>query len=456
MAKKIGACDLLIDQLLLDSKNPRIGSASNQRDALQKIIDDQEEKLAELAQDIADEGMSPIERVLVLREKSADGRFVVVEGNRRIAALKILANPTVLGGLTIKDALQRRLETISKDFKKHDIEPISCFEVTSREVANKWIYLRHTGENQGRGVVGWSGLAAARFRGTDPALQALEFVKAHGNLKDQHKELLDDTFPITTLDRLLSAREVRKLIGVEVKNGKLCSGLPGDELIKPLRRMVLDLAEKKINVSKLKNTDDQLEYIRSFTAADNPNLSKKKALREVDSFKNGEFPAPAPAGLSAGKKKAYDPSERKTLAPRPLKLTITAPKIAEIYKELRTLKMDENPHACAVLLRVFLELSVDCFMQLNKIDTRYLNKQGHYIDKSLKAKVQEVISTLASKKGCNQKDFAGVIRAISDTGSPLHIDLLHAYIHSVFQTPKTRDLRAAWDEAEPFFKQIWQ
>ena len=95
-------------------------------------------------------------------------------------------------------------------------------------------------------------------------------------------------------------------------------------------------------------------------------------------------------------------------------------------------------------------------MQFNKLDTRYQNKQGHYNDKSLKTKVQEVISTLVSKKGCNQKDFAGVTRAVSDTGSPLHIDLLHAYIHSVFQTPKTRDLRAAWDEAEPFFKQIWQ
>lgn len=455
MAKKNGALDLLIEQLLLDSKNPRIGSAISQRDALQKIIDDQEEKIAELAEDIASEGMSPIERVLVLREKSGDGRFVVVEGNRRVAALKILSNPAVLSGLSIKESLQRRLELIAKEFKKSDIEPISCYEVPGREEAKKWIYLRHTGENEGRGVVGWSGLAAARFRGTDPALQALEFIREHGNLKEHHKNLLDTSFPITTLDRLLSAREVRHLIGVDVKAGKLCSGLPGDELIKPLRRIVLDLAEKKINVSKLKNTAAQVEYIKTFSENDSPDLSKKKGLREVSSFKTGEFSVQPPAGAVAGKRKTYDPSERKTLIPRTLKLNITAPKVAEIYKELRTLWMEENPHACAVLLRVFLELSVDCFMQLNGLDTQTKTDQGRSLDKTLRIKTKEVIDTLVDKKGCNRKDFNGVARALGDSGSPLHIDLLHAYIHSVFQTPKTRDLRAAWDEAEPFFKQIW-
>lgn len=455
MAKKNGALDLLIDQLLLDSKNPRIGSAVSQRDALQKIIDDQEEKLAELAEDISSEGMSPIERVLVLREKSGDGRFVVVEGNRRLAALKILSNPTALSGLSLKESLQRRLEAIAKEFKKTDVEPISCFEVSDRVEAKKWIYLRHTGENEGRGVVGWSGLAAARFRGTDPALQALEFVREHGNLKDHHKHLLDTSFPITTLDRLLSAKEVRKVLGVEVKTGRLCSGLPGDEIIKPLRRIVLDLAEKKINVSRLKNTAAQVEYVKSFQEDDSPDLSKKKGLRELSSFKNGEFSVQPPAASAAGKRKTYDPSERKTLIPRTLKLNITSTKVMEIYKELRTLWMEDNPHACAVLLRVFLELSVDNFLQLNGIDTRMKTDQGRHIDKSLKVKTKEAIDTLVEKKGCNRQDFNGVARALGDAGSPLHIELLHAYIHSQFQTPKTRDLRAAWDEAEPFFKQIW-
>ena len=30
------------------------------------------------------------------------------------------------------------------------------------------------------------------------------------------------------------------------------------------------------------------------------------------------------------------------------------------------------------------------------------------------------------------------------------------YVHSLFQTPKVRDLRLAWDEADPLFEGIWK
>ena len=52
-----------------------------------------------------------------------------------------------------------------------------------------------------------------RFRGTDPALQALEFVVTYGNLDDNHKVLLNKTFPITTLDRLLQPKKCVSLLG---------------------------------------------------------------------------------------------------------------------------------------------------------------------------------------------------------------------------------------------------
>jgi len=44
----MAAIDLKIDQLVLDQKNPRINEASNQREALQRILADQDSKLAEL------------------------------------------------------------------------------------------------------------------------------------------------------------------------------------------------------------------------------------------------------------------------------------------------------------------------------------------------------------------------------------------------------------------------
>ena len=92
----------------------------------------------------------------------------------------------------------------------------------------------------------WGGVATRRFQGTDPALQALDFVLQHGGLTDDEKTDIQSGFPITTLDRLLSTPAVRDAIGVEVKSGTLLTGLPqkrqssrysGSSAIWPLGRL---------------------------------------------------------------------------------------------------------------------------------------------------------------------------------------------------------------------------
>jgi hypothetical protein len=370
-----------------------------------------------------------------------------------VAALKILSNPSVLTGLEVRAALQKRFEDLAKNFDGRTVDPIACFEVSSREEGTPWLFLRHTGENEGRGVVAWSGLAASRFRGTDPALQALEFVRAHGNLSEEQKELISDNFPITTLDRLLSSREVRKRIGVDVKNRKLCSGLPAEELMKALRRMVLDLAEKSVNVSQLKNSAQQVAYVDSLEAASRPDLSKTGTVRAIENIQGGEFKAKPPR-LPRGTSR--DPSERRTVVPRGARLNVQDSKIAAIFRELRGLRVDDYPNAIAVLLRVFLELSVDHYIDSNSLALRYRDsKNNKVIDKSLKKKIEEVVEHLIKVKSSDRKDFAGVTRALSVEHSPLYIDLLHAYLHNRFVTPKTRDLIGAWDDARRFFEGIW-
>lgn len=91
-------------------------------------------------------------------------------------------------------------------------------------------------------------------------MQALDLVLEHGDLGDEEKELIEDHFPITTLERLLSTPAVRNLIGVDISESKLKTDLPASEVIKPVRRMVLDLATETVNVSDLKNRDQMVAY----------------------------------------------------------------------------------------------------------------------------------------------------------------------------------------------------
>jgi len=177
-------------------------------------------------------------------------------------------------------------------------------------------------------------------------------------------------------------------------------------------------------------------------------------VREIDTIPESEFKTrPQPP---SAKRRKPDPSERKTVVPRGVRLNIQDNKVASIFKELKTLKLEDAPNAIAVLLRVFLELSVDVYMRRNGLKTRIKDpKSGRETDKKLSKKLEEVVNHLVSQKGQNRKDFNGVTRALSDRRSPLHIDLLHDYVHNLFVIPKRYNLVSAWDEAQPFLERIW-
>ena len=382
------------------------------------------------------------------------GKYTVLEGNRRVLALKILKSPAILTGLEVRPALQRRLERAAASFDVSSVEPLACFVVETRAEGNTWIEQRHIGEDDGRGVVSWSGVASSRFRGRDPALQALDFVRQHAKLTDDQKKLLDGRFPITTLDRLLSTPDVRSRIGFDIKDDKLLTSLPPEEAIKPLRRIVLDLAEKKINVTNLKLKPQQVEYVTNkLDAADRPDLSKKMGkARAVDSIGEHEFSRPATA--QPKKTTVARVSMRSAVVPKGCKLNVTNPKIGEIYRELRTLQFSKHPHAIAVLLRVFLETSVDHYLTKAGIALVIAIKGGGNKEKPLRTKVQETVNHMVTN-GATRKDFTGVLRGINDRTHPLSPDLLHSYVHNRFVSPKERDLTIAWDNAQPLFERVW-
>jgi hypothetical protein len=139
---------LNIRDLALDHDNPRISHAAGQQEALQKIVNDQKTKLVKLAQSIVEHGLNPMDRFLVLRINRSPKTYIALEGNRRIAVFKMLTNPAVMSGLDMPPQMKRIFERLANNFKKTFIEPLSCFELSSREEGRYWLNLRH---NIGRG-----------------------------------------------------------------------------------------------------------------------------------------------------------------------------------------------------------------------------------------------------------------------------------------------------------------
>jgi hypothetical protein len=385
----------------------------------------------------------------VLPAARPSGKFIVLEGNRRLAALKILRNPAVLADLAIGVAARRRFERLAEAFAAAPIEQVDCFIVADQADAALWIQQRHTGENEGRGIVNWSGIARSRFRGQHPALQALDFALEHGDFSVDDRAAID-RFPITTLERLLSTPSVRKRLGLEIVGKRLTTQLPEAEAIRPLQKIIKDLMHGKVNVTKLKSKAQQEEYISSISR-NLPDLSKATMpAREILSSQ----PPGAAAAQAAARRKARQPI-RKVLIPKNAALRVTNPKIQEILNELQSLKLDQAPHAISVLFRVFLEISVDHYLDMNSIEKTVAAGPGQRVEKKFKAKIEDALTHMIAQ-GVDRRSLDGIRRGKDNKDSPLFVDTLHNYVHNRFFSPSERDLRISWDNSAPFFENIWK
>lgn len=443
---------LKIANLVLDHDNPRITHADGQVEALQKIVKDQKTKLVKLAQSIVDHGLNPMDRLLVLRVDGRQPSFIALEGNRRVAVMKLLTNPAVMSGLDMPPPMKKIFERLADRFAKEKvrakIEPIAAFELATRQEGDYWLELRHKGQNQGAGIVDWTSVASQRFRTRSPAIQALEMVVERGGLSSADRAKITEKFPLSTLQRFLEDREVRKAIGVDVKKGKLVTKAPS-EAIKPLKRIVLDLATKTKRVGGLMRTSQMLDYVGSFGKDSVADLSKSKGEeRPVDDIPVSEFGRkPAPP------RRKPDPSDRKEVVPRGCRINVTDNRIAEIYKELRTIKLDDAPNSISVLLRVFLEMSVDHYLEDAGISLKATDG-GRERWKKLDRKLTEVIDHLVSN-GVPASQLAAVKRSVSVQTSPMNVELFHLYVHERFATPSPTELKAAWNNAQKLFEFIW-
>lgn len=447
--------EIKIEELVLDNDNPRITHADGQQQALQKVVKDQKMKLVRLAESIVEHGLSPIDKMMVMEVSAKPRRFIALEGNRRVTALRLLANPAAMTGLDMPNGMQRAIERLSTIFERNKVEPIEAFEVPSREDGRYWIELRHNGEDEGRGVVAWKPVVAARFREKGPDIQALDMVLEHGGFSEEQAQEIRSGFPLTTLRRLLDSREVLKELGLSVKGKKLLTKLPGDEIIKPLRKMVKDIAEKNVDSRSLNKGERLLEYVQGFKRADRPDLSKAVGEeRPVEGIKKTEFQRSAAKGASSSRRK-ITPVNRHQVVPRSCRLNVTDNRIGEIYQELQSLRLEGARNAIAVLLRVFLEMSIDHFLEANGGSLTFQRPGGPEKFKTLDKKLAETVDMLVSM-GVSKSDFSSLTRDLTVKSSPMNMDLFHSYVHDRFATPSPPELTAAWDHAQPLFEKIWR
>jgi len=144
-----------LDNLLLDSQNPRLPEFLP-RDP-ETMIDYIAEttSIEELMEVIAQNGYFPGEPLVAVPEKNAlgkmTGNYIVVEGNRRLTALKLIQNPKIA-----KTAGTKIYQIAENAQEKPDLIPVVVRE--TREEVLPYLGFRHI-----TGIKQWEPLAKARY-----------------------------------------------------------------------------------------------------------------------------------------------------------------------------------------------------------------------------------------------------------------------------------------------------
>jgi hypothetical protein len=378
----------------------------------------------------------------------------VIEGNRRVLALKALDTPSLVSA-AYTPAQNKRLMGLADKYAAKPIESITCTMFDNEEEARHWIELRHTGQNLGRGLVEWAPSEQDRFKARHPghtrstANQVVDFVRKHGTLSP---EAMNSTQPVTTnIERLLTTPEARRGLGVDVVNGEVVALHPTEEVAKALSRVVEDLRTKKVTVPDLYTADHRKSYVATLPKAVLPKKASMLATpARLDDLTAGS--APRPVKPRPTRRRRPTPPPRTTVVPRDSNLSVTVPRINQIYTELSTLPAEQYPNSCSVLLRVFIELSVD-----HHLSNKNVMSDSDIAKYDLAKRLRAVADALHKGGKINAKLKAAVERVGNSGPSVLapNMRAFNQYVHNEYVFPRPPELYAAWDELYPMLEKVW-
>jgi hypothetical protein len=355
-----------------------------------------------------------------------------------------LLNPNLIS--SIEGNFKNKIKNISKKGKNLPNQ-IDCIVFENEEGAYKWIELKHTGENKGIGTVRWTGTQKERFEikqgKSSVNIQVLDFVKNEGNLPSPIKSKLGSTFPVTNLGRLLDDPDVRNSLGIEIERGIVKTILPKEEAIRGLGKIVTDIATRKINVKDIYLKRDRLKYLDNLEEDELPDLKKKVKTRWSLSK------PPKDSLKESTKSQKASTLSRNSIIPKNLRIDIENDRVNDIFGELRRLYIKNFPNAGSILLRVFLELSLDHYITEN-------SSLGLTMDDKLSWKVQKIAKHFEETGKLTKQQVKPINVCATSQNSIFSVHTLHAFVHNIHMYPNPGDLKTVWSNIEPFIRAIWE
>lgn len=482
-----------LELIELDEDNVRFGNdvAESQKEALHLLMEDPTDakKLLNLTRHISKNGLDPTELQLVF--PSGTNSYTVIEGNRRLAALKLLVNPS----LCPVDRLADEVASIAKDATYKVPKDILVSIVETREQGDLWVELKHTGENDGVGRVGWNSEIRderrSRVTGEETVGRQLrKLIEKNQTVFSKEALLNSKTVAITNLTRLFQSAPAQEFFQLVRRNRILTPNCDLKYIAPSVEYTLKMMADKDFTVNTIKLIDDIREFISKIPI----NISPSAMLQNC-AVEGGQSSADSDANNPQGhtKEQAVDtmfessssklthessteannhhqsttrrtrslPSRDKRKYAIDWTMRIEVPRINDIYLELRKLDVQEAPASVGIVLRVFIELSCNYYIEKHTtseppvLTGRNLQafKKGHNMQ--LVEKFKAAAEHLKKSKKLTKEECNSIVRRADTWHSFGSINQLNQYVHGSSASTLPRDVNTIADEYKPFLLAVW-
>ena len=440
----------------LDAENPRFDSVPESQNEIVDILLGKEFKLLDLVHSIFTRGFTPLDNIIVYEDQNS-GSYVVLEGNRRIAALKLLLNPA----LARNDALEKKLNKWSAQLQEDQKKELSQLEVVvapSRRSADKLLLSRHTMTP----IESWSPVMQAKF--VYERANAIGFGKASQDLAIPPDELqkfihryhyynlakhyLGDEFdhkklPVTNLERLLQASDVKEYLGIEDgEHGKLSITSGKEEFKKSFGTIIDAVVNKDIDSRAINKADDATAWVKQ-------NIKRPQASQQKTPFDK----LYAKPSLKSRAQPDDKPRPSNRLFPNDLGCPDNNSRLGTITNELKKLNLNTCPNAVAVLYRTFLEIACWRYIEYKDLVSEYRKHQNAGGNRA-KGELSNALGFLSNQN--NNALPGNLAKAVAQFSSKGFFTLrtLHEYTHNAEMVVTPKDLRDFWGQTEGFVRHI--
>jgi hypothetical protein len=442
-----------LSKLNLNENNPRFDPVASQEEALAQMITLDKERLLNLAEDIAKNGLNPTENPIIYEQ--SEGTYVVKDGNRRISAINAMlhAKRASQGDKKLADRLQGLRDQAYVD----NLRSIRCCVFDDEDEADYWVALKHTGENEGVGTVRWNTLQQKRFKHQRTGVMTVElaaFNLAEQNAGEDLRGKIGMQFPITNLERLLDDREFRTEMGFNCDGGNLKYAKPKEEAIRNLVKIVDDLANKKKRVRAIFTHDDMMAYASELKEQGFMNpavqpLAQAEAVIIPEATQKVVAPENVPHRRARSARQS--PTERTVLIPRATVINVTNPRANNIYLELKNLNLSQFPNAVSMTFRAFIEFSAKHYTESHRV-------HGVGANTDLINRLKRITDHFQNSGIMTEDELLGIRTLCNEIGTqPIPITAwLNACIHNEGFHPDPETLRTQWDNIEQFLAKMWE